>query len=176
MSRRVLINLVAAVVVVLLLWWIGRASKYQPTNLPRHAAADTAGMALANGAADSEAPGALPGDSTAAASASLQGAAAQVRHAEIGFASTERLADHFEKHGAEFKVATADGYLLLAQALRDRPAGGDVLEARRSDGVITRFDRASGAFIAFDNDRTIRTFFRPNDGENYFWRQLGRPH
>jgi pyocin large subunit-like protein len=65
-------------------------------------------------------------------------------------------------------------YLGLAQTLRDRSAGGDVLEIIRRDGVITRFDRSSGAFLAFNDDRTIRTFFKPNDGENYFRRQSKR--
>jgi pyocin large subunit-like protein len=58
--------------------------------------------------------------------------------------------------------------------LRDTPAGGDVLEAVRDDGVVTRFDRASGAFIAFDASGVIRTFFRPRDGERYFHRQAAR--
>jgi pyocin large subunit-like protein len=62
----------------------------------------------------------------------------------------------------------------MAQELRDRPIDGSVLEAARSDGVVTRFDRASGAFLAFNRDRTIRTFFKPNDGEAYFRRQLNR--
>ena len=51
---------------------------------------------------------------------------------------------------------------------------GIPLEAVRTDGVVTRFDRAQGAFLAFDRDRTIRTFFHPNDGERYFQRQLAR--
>jgi hypothetical protein len=97
-------------------------------------------------------------------------------HPEIGFHSRERLNEHFHRHGAEFGAATPEDYLRLAQALRDRPAGGDVLEARRGDRVTTRFDRASGAFLAYDDDRTIRTFFRPNDGERYFQRQLEREH
>lgn len=67
-------------------------------------------------------------------------------------------------------------YLHLAQSLRDRPAGGAVLEAVRGDGVVTRFDRASGAFLACDPDGTIRTFFKPHDGEAYFRRQLARTH
>ncbi|MBL8960165.1 MAG: hypothetical protein JNJ98_09950, partial [Gemmatimonadetes bacterium] len=65
-------------------------------------------------------------------------------------------------------------YLRLAQALRDTLPGGPILEARRPDGVITRFDRTSGAFLAFNRDGTIRTFFRPNDGEQYFRRQARR--
>ena len=49
------------------------------------------------------------------------------------------------------------------------------LEAVRRDGVATRFDRDTGAFIAFNTDGTIRTFFKPNDGERYFRRQAERP-
>jgi hypothetical protein len=94
---------------------------------------------------------------------------------EIGFHSHERLKDHFHKHGREVGAASEDDYLRLAQALRDRPVGGDVLELRRADGVYCRFDRASGGFLAFDRDGVIRTYFRPNDGERYFERQAQRP-
>jgi pyocin large subunit-like protein len=96
-------------------------------------------------------------------------------HAEIGFRDREHLAQHYRKHGREFGSVGMSEYLRLAQTLRDRPAGGPVLEAVRADGVITRFDRSSGAFIAFDPDLTIRTFFRPNQGETYFRRQARRP-
>jgi len=92
----------------------------------------------------------------------------------VGFASRTKLVEHYEKHGREFGSVTIDEYLGMAQELRDRPADGSVVEAARSDGVVTRFDRASGAFIAFNADRTIRTFFKPNDGEAYFRRQLNR--
>ncbi|MBI1798144.1 MAG: hypothetical protein HYR73_00480 [Candidatus Eisenbacteria bacterium] len=97
-------------------------------------------------------------------------------HREIGFHSRERLVEHFEKHGREFGAIDMNAYLRLAQTLRDRPAGGDVLETTRADGAITRFDRASGAFLSFDPDLHIRTFFKPNDGENYFRRQAMRGH
>ncbi len=94
--------------------------------------------------------------------------------ANVGFRSRQRLTEHFEKHGAEFGNITIDEYLRRAQELRDARAGGDVLEIVRGDGVVSRFDRASGAFLAFDRDGTIRTFFRPNDGERYFKRQSRR--
>jgi len=93
---------------------------------------------------------------------------------EAGFRDQQHLREHFQKHGAEFGAGSESEYLRLAQSLRDRPAGGEVLEAVRTDGVITRFDRSTGAFLAFDRDRTIRTFFRPNDGERYYTRQLAR--
>ena len=101
-------------------------------------------------------------------------AATPVTDASPGFASRQRWIEHFEKHGGEFPGLDANGYLRAAQQLRDAPAGGLILEARRKDGVITRFDRGSGAFLAANRDRTIRTFFRPNDGESYFRRQASR--
>jgi pyocin large subunit-like protein len=92
----------------------------------------------------------------------------------IGFKTRARLTEHYRKHGREFgRVSQAD-YLYLAQKLRDGPVGGSVLETVRSDGVVTRFDRATGSFLAFDPDGTIRTFFKPNDGETYFRRQARR--
>jgi pyocin large subunit-like protein len=92
----------------------------------------------------------------------------------IGFRTSTQLDEHFARHGGEFGNISRADYLRRAQALRDAPAGGDVLEIRRIDGVVSRFDRATGAFIAFDTDGTIRTFFRPNDGEAYFRRQARR--
>jgi len=53
---------------------------------------------------------------------------------------------------------------------------GNIEELRRPDGTTSRFDRSSGAFIAFNSDGTIRTFFKPNDGEAYFRRQARRIH
>jgi hypothetical protein len=92
----------------------------------------------------------------------------------VGFRSVRQLDDHAARHAAEFGDVTATEYLRLAQALRDTVVGGPILEARRADGVITRFDRTSAAFLAFNRDGTIRTFFRPNDGERYFRRQARR--
>jgi len=92
--------------------------------------------------------------------------------AGTGFASKTKLDQHFGKHAKEFGEITLDEYLRRAQELRDCPASCRVLEGVRKDRVITRFDRSSGAFIAFDADFTIRTFFKPNDGEAYFHRQL----
>lgn len=121
-------------------------------------------------------PGAHPPVSgTPAVVATAPGPAAPA-HPEIGFRDRSHLADHFQKHGAEFGRIGIDDYLRAAQLLRDRPAGGQVLESVREDGVVTRFDRATGDFLAFDRDLVIRTFFRPNDGEAYYQRQLRRGH
>ncbi len=92
----------------------------------------------------------------------------------VGFVNERRLDEHYDKHGAEFGRITKQDYLHQAQLLRDAQVGGPVLETVRSDGVTTRFDRQTGAFIAFNADGTIRTFFKPNDGERYYRRQAER--
>jgi len=94
---------------------------------------------------------------------------------DVGFRTRQAFEEHYRKHAREFGPdVTADDYLRRAKALRDAPAGGPILETRRTDGVTTRFDRRSGDFVAFNPDATLRTFFRPSDGEAYFRRQAQR--
>ena len=62
----------------------------------------------------------------------------------------------------------------MAQDLRDASLSSRVIEAPQSNGSYARFDRSSGAFLAFNRDLTIRTFFRPDDGESYFRRAVSR--
>ena len=100
----------------------------------------------------------------------------QERRSNIGFRSRAQFDEHFQKHGAEFGHVTQQEYLQAAQALRDAPVGGNIEEIRRDDGTSSRFDRSTGAFLAFNRDGTIRTFFKPNDGEAYFRRQATRVH
>lgn len=102
------------------------------------------------------------------------GTAVRARDSAIGFRSERLFREHYAKHGREFGRISAEEYLRLAQALRDTVPGGDILEIVRADGVISRFDRSSGSFLAFNTDLVIRTFFRPNDGEAYFRRQARR--
>ena len=108
-------------------------------------------------------------------SAPVQPAPAAARSApSVGFASRQKLLDHYQKHGGEFGNVSMDEYLRAAQTLRDQALGGSIVEAVRTDGVVTRFDRDTGTFIAFNRDGIIRTCFKPNDGEAYFRRQLKR--
>jgi pyocin large subunit-like protein len=94
--------------------------------------------------------------------------------AGVGFVDQRRLDEHYEKHGAAFGRITRQDYLHQAQLLRDAKVGDPILEIVRSDSVTTRFDRQTGAFIAFNANGVIRTFFKPNDGERYFRRQAER--
>jgi pyocin large subunit-like protein len=93
-----------------------------------------------------------------------------------GFRSKRQYDDHYAKHGAEFGKITKEQYLTMAQDFRDAAKSAEVLEVVREDGVVTRFHRKKGWFLAFNKDRTIRTFFVPNDGERYFLRQAKKSH
>jgi pyocin large subunit-like protein len=97
-----------------------------------------------------------------------------VTESEVPDLDQRRLNEHFEKHGAEFGRITRQDYLRQAQLLRDAKVGGPVLELVRRDGVVTRYDQQTGAFIAFNSNGVIRTFFKPNDGERYWRRQAER--
>jgi hypothetical protein len=154
MQKRHVLRLVVLLLVVAVGVWFRSTS-----HVPPPATAPEAGSVVTPPAAGESA---VPGGTVA--------------HPEIGFGSPGQLIDHFDKHGAEVHAGSASEYLAMAQRLRDRPAGGDVIEATRADGTRCRFDRANGTFLAFDPDLTIRTFFRPNDGEAYFRRQLGQEH
>lgn len=111
-----------------------------------------------------------------AAGAKLERREGSSTPSSVGFVSRQRLEEHFEKHGREFGAIDLQEYLRRAQELRDRAVGGEVLELVRDDGVVTRFDERSGAFVAFNRDKTIRTFFRPADGRRYFERQAREEH
>lgn len=91
-----------------------------------------------------------------------------------GFRSRAQLDEHYAKHGSEFGSISKAQYLELAQALRDAPVGGPILESRRPNGEFSKFDRRHGYFGAYNRDGTIRTFFLPNDGVRYFYRQARR--
>ena len=92
-----------------------------------------------------------------------------------GFRSRRQFDEHYAKHGREFGNISQQEYLRMAQTLRDTPRGGPILEADKPGGIVTKFDKRNGSFIAYNPDRTIRTFFIPNDGERYFRRQATRP-
>jgi pyocin large subunit-like protein len=92
-----------------------------------------------------------------------------------GFRTRGAFDEHYRKHGREFGNISQAEYLQRAQELRDSPAGGPILEAVKPGGIVTRFDRRTGYFGAYNSDRTIRTFFIPAAGERYFHRQARRP-
>lgn len=153
-----------------------RADVARPDRAAVEATADDSLVSRALAANALEQGRSSPGDAGSQQPRPATGASSDARAfgPSVGFRSRARLDEHYIKHGAEFGIISRDDYLRQAQALRDAPVGGAVLELRRGDGTVSRFDRASGGFVAFDADGIIRTYFRPNDGEAYFRRQARR--
>ncbi|MFO1076970.1 MAG: hypothetical protein U1E73_04500 [Planctomycetota bacterium] len=159
--------------------WLGQHGGTGAPNAPAvpsstPAAPAAAPIATPPSAAPAKAPAPAPAPAPKAAQKPAPKVAAPAVDTKVGFTSKSSFESHFEKHGAEFGSITAAQYLLRAQTLRDAALSKTILEAVRDDGVITRFDKDAGDFIAFHKDKTIRTFFRPNDGEAYFKRQAQR--
>jgi len=168
MKSKALISLIGTVIAVILVVFFPKLA---------NSTGDAGAGATTTSAQESSASKPAPSSSNSAPSAAKKSApTSSAIQTQIGFASRRGLDDHFEKHGAEFGSISKDEYLLRAQTLRDSPLGGSILEAVRDDGVTSRFDRQSGAFGAYNRDKTIRTFFRPNDGVRYFERQIDKAH
>lgn len=98
--------------------------------------------------------------------------AARPPPARVTWGSLRTLEDHFDRHGADFRAASAEDYaaqawLFLVRAIREG------LPAKRDDtGVIRVFDPKSGAFAAYNSDGTTKTYFKPGR-RGYFNDQPG---
>lgn len=83
------------------------------------------------------------------------------------------LADHFARHGADFRAKDADEYARLAWEFGQKGKRGGLLAKVDDDGTLRVFDPKTGAFGAYNSDGTTKTFFKPNS-RDYFARQPGR--
>lgn len=85
------------------------------------------------------------------------------------FRKDEYLMEHFEKHGHEFGYTTAEEYLEGANRVI---ASEDVLhKIEAEDGDDVYYLEATNEFVVVSTDGYIRTYFKPNDGIEYFNRQ-----
>jgi pyocin large subunit-like protein len=98
-------------------------------------------------------------------------APAALRAGGRGFRSERLLDEDYTRHGREFGVVSRQEYLKMAQSLRDAKPNTAILECHRTGGRIARFDKRKGWFVVFDEDGALATFFIPNDGVRYFYRQ-----
>ena len=89
--------------------------------------------------------------------------------------SLRTLQDHYERHGPDFRSASADDYARQAWEFLQR-AKDEGLPAKldESDGTLRVFDPKTGAFAAYNRDGTTKTYFKPGSPD-YFARQPGKP-
>jgi len=84
------------------------------------------------------------------------------------------LQDHFQRHGADFKARNADEYARMAGEFLRR-ARTEGLPAKIDDENVLRvFDPKTGAFGAYNQNGSTRTFFKARS-RDYFDRQPGKP-
>ena len=83
------------------------------------------------------------------------------------------LADHFARHGGDFRAKDAEEYARMAWQFGQLAKQGHFLVKVDDDGVQRVFDPRTGAFAAYNANGTTKTYFKPNN-RAYFTRQPGR--
>jgi hypothetical protein len=84
------------------------------------------------------------------------------------FKSQALLDEHYAKHGKEFGNISKSEYLEGAQKLVNSTAGSDVLIKNRTNGDKIFYNKTTNEFAVMSADGTIRTYFKPREGINYF--------
>lgn len=85
------------------------------------------------------------------------------------FRNDEYLTEHFEKHGSELGYTSKEDYLEGANKVISSSKSLHKLEAEDGDDVY--FLESTSELVILSNDGYIRTYFKPEDGVEYFNRQ-----
>ena len=85
------------------------------------------------------------------------------------FRNYDFLNDHYEKHGIEMGFASADDYLSAANNVINNP--NSLHKIQMEDGDDVYYLQASNDFVVVSTDGYIRTYFRPENGIDYFDKQ-----
>lgn len=85
------------------------------------------------------------------------------------FRNENALNEHFEKHGNEFGYETVEEYVAGANRVISSDEALHKLEAEDGDDVY--YLEETNEFVIVSTDGYIRTYFKPDNGINYFNRQ-----
>ncbi|MFI3253407.1 MAG: zinc-ribbon domain containing protein [Eubacteriales bacterium] len=88
--------------------------------------------------------------------------------ADLEFRSEEYLSEHFSKHGGLLGHYSKESYLLAANNVIK---SSSALKRTQSDGDTAYYQESSNEFVVVSTDGYIRTYFKPTDGKEYFYRQ-----
>lgn len=91
-----------------------------------------------------------------------------------GFASRQKLMNHWKNgrtHQDEYPGFTMEQYVQRAVSLAEMPTGGNILGHVDKDGVIVRYDRKENDFVKASVRKGVRTMFKPDEGEQYYWKR-----
>ena len=84
------------------------------------------------------------------------------------FRTSELYESHFVKHGAEFGSITKEQYLQMANSLI---LSKTALTKNEEDGDKIYYDADKNEFLVLSTDGYIRTFFKPDNGLDYYNKQ-----
>lgn len=89
--------------------------------------------------------------------------------AAVLFRSEELLYEHYEKHGREMGFASAEEYLAGANATINNSTA--LHKTEKEDGDDVYYVESTNDFVVVSQDGYIRTYFRPEEGKEYYERQ-----
>jgi pyocin large subunit-like protein len=82
------------------------------------------------------------------------------------------LEDHFQRHGADFQATSSGDYAGQAQNFYDNRV---IYQSKIDENGITRvYDPETNSFGSYNLDGSTKTFFKPNNGLDYFTKQPGK--
>lgn len=86
------------------------------------------------------------------------------------FRSNDLYTSHYEKHKNEFGDITKQEYLQKANNLLNSNSN-NILTKNENDGDALYYNKDTNEFIVLSTDGYIRTYFKPDDGIDYYNRQ-----
>lgn len=93
----------------------------------------------------------------------------QENNVSLEFRNETLWEDHFEKHGNEFGYKSKEEYLKGANEVINSSTSKHKTEAEDGDEIY--YDEEKNEIVFVSTDGYIRTYFKPNDGLNYYNRQ-----
>lgn len=93
----------------------------------------------------------------------------QENNVSLEFRNETLWEDHFEKHGSEFDYKSKEEYLKGANEVINSSTSKHKTEAEDGDEIY--YDEEKNEIVFVSTDGYIRTYFKPNDGLNYYNRQ-----
>ncbi|AZL16366.1 hypothetical protein [Rickettsiales endosymbiont of Stachyamoeba lipophora] len=83
------------------------------------------------------------------------------------FKDKNSFESHYIKHKNEWNNISQEEYINKANSLYYKQSGKEILEFKRANGDILKYNITENEFLVIDNQETIRTFFKPSDGIKY---------
>lgn len=95
-----------------------------------------------------------------------------------GFPNKQKLNNHWQNgrtHAAEYApdgITTKEQYEKRAVQLLESSCGNGIKGYKTKEGLVCRYDTKKNDFAKGSPEKGVRTMFKPDDGEDYYKRQL----